>query len=131
MRSIIIAAAMALVVTPALADFRLTVTTWGDIPLCTSGRPNTVPNPPLVLRDIPEGTTRIDFELVDLNVPGFDHGGGRINIASNADGTIPAGTFRYRSPCPPGAVHTYEWRATARAGRTVLARASSRLDYPQ
>lgn len=128
MRPIIIAAALSLVGWPALAEFRLSVTTWGDIPLCTSGRPNAVSNPPLALQGIPEGTIRIDFELVDLNVPGFDHGGGRINTASIADGTVPAGSFRYRSPCLPGEVHTYEWRATARAGRTVLARTAARLD---
>ena len=115
----------------AMADFQLSISSWGNIPLCTSGRPNTVGNPQFTLRDIPEGTTRLDFEMVDLDVPGYDHGGGRVRVGGGGDGVIPAGTFTYRSPCPPGGTHTYEWTVTARSGSGVLATASTRLRYPQ
>lgn len=126
----LIAAAIALSVSApaAMAEFRLSFE-WGNIPLCTTGRPNTVPNPQFVLRDVPAGTETIEFRLRDLDVPNYDHGGARLRVGT--DGTIPSGLFTYRSPCPPGGVHTYEWTATARAGRQVLGVATAQRRYPE
>ncbi|MBF9048579.1 phospholipid-binding protein [Roseobacter sp. HKCCD9010] len=120
--------ALALSATAALAEFRLSFE-WGDIPLCTTGRPNTVGNPAFTLRDVPAGTETIEFRLVDLDVPSYNHGGGRLRISGS--GTVPEGLFTYRSPCPPGEVHTYEWQATARAGRQVLGVATAQRRYPE
>ena len=114
--------------TAAHAEFRITFD-WGSIPLCTNGRPNTVPNPVFQVRGVPPGTETIEFRMTDLNVPSFRHGGARLQMSG--DGTVPAGTFTYRSPCPPDGAHTYEWEATARAGRQVLAVATATRRYPQ
>lgn len=113
---------------PAAAEFSLSFG-WGDIPLCTTGKPNRVGNPAFVLKDVPAGTTSIEFRLKDLDVPGYDHGGGKVKIGSS--GTVPQGAFKYKSPCPPNGVHTYEWTATARKGGKVLGVASARRKYPE
>ena len=60
-------------------DFTLSFE-WGDIPLCTSGSPNTVPNPRFELANVPEGTKYIYFKMVDKDVPNYNHGGGSVNI---------------------------------------------------
>ncbi len=122
-------ALLALGSTPALpGDFSFSFT-WGDIPLCTSGHPRRVPSPRFVVSNLPEGTDRIVFRLKDLDAPAYNHGGGKVAI--DRDGVIPAGAFTYKSPCPPGGVHRYEWRATAKHGAKVLARARARRNYPE
>lgn len=117
--------------TPALADFTISFT-WGDIPLCTSGRPGKVDSPRFVLNGIPAGTETIRFKLKDLDAPGYNHGGGKVSIAEGVtSAVIPAGSFRYKSPCPPGGVHTYEWTATAKGYGGTLDTATARRDYPE
>lgn len=103
---------------------------WGNIPLCTSGRPNTVANPAFALKGVPQGTTKITFRLKDLDVPSYNHGGGTVKVKMSGSGTIPSGVFKYKSPCPPSGKHTYEWTATAKAGNKVLAVAKARRKYP-
>jgi hypothetical protein len=124
-----IAAALVLIASPALADMGVSFT-WGDIPRCTSGHPGTVPSPQFVLTGVPAGTATVDFRLKDLNVPSYNHGGATLRMGGA--GTVPFGTFTYRSPCPPGGVHTYEWRVTARdAAGNALATATARRTYPE
>ena len=110
------------------ADFSVGFS-WGNLKKCTSGRPNSVANPQFSLRSVPEGTARIDFKMVDLNVPKYNHGGGKVKYTGQK--TIASGAFRYKSPCPPSGRHTYEWTATARdsSGKT-LATAKARRAYP-
>lgn len=119
---------LALSASMAAADFTISFD-WGDIPRCTSGRPNTVGSPAFILRGVPTGTTTIQFRLKDLNVPGYNHGGGTVKVGR--DGKLPFGVFQYKSPCPPGGAHTYEWTATAKAGNTTLATAKARRIYPE
>lgn len=103
--------------------------TWGNIPRCTSGNPNTVNNPAFKLSGVPKGTTKIGFRLRDNNVPGFNHGGGTVAYAGG--GAIKSGTFSYKSPCPPDGSHTYTWTATAfDANGKKLATASASKSYP-
>ncbi|MDQ2090451.1 hypothetical protein [Marimonas arenosa] len=123
-------AAAAMAATSAAAEMTLSFK-WGNIPLCTSGRPNTVANPEFVLRGVPAGTNRITFKLKDLNVPTYNHGGGTVKVQMSGSGKIPAGVFKYKSPCPPSGVHTYEWTATAKAGSKTLATARARRNYPE
>ncbi len=104
---------------------------WAGLPSCTSGNPGTVGSPAFTLKDIPEGTKFIRFKLVDRDAPGFDHGGATIAFA---DGTqIPAGTFKYKQPCPPNGSHTYEWTATAQSKKSggKLGTAKARREYPE
>lgn len=112
----------------ASAEFTISFD-WGDIPNCRSGKPNTVGSPAFVMRGVPAGTTQIEFRLKDLNVPNYNHGGGKVKVGT--DGKLPFGVFKYKSPCPPGGVHTYEWTATAKAGGKKLATAKARRKYPE
>ena len=72
---------------------------------CTTGKPPTVASPAVTLTDVPEVTRCIRFKLVDRDVPAFNHGGGVVKW--NGERMIPAGAFKYRSPCPPKGSHTY------------------------
>jgi hypothetical protein len=102
---------------------------WGNIKKCTSGKPNTVPNPIFSLRAVPERTATIQFVMTDLAVPKFSHGGGK--VAYQGDSTIQPGAFKYRSPCPPDGRHTYQWTATATDAKgKKLAVAKARKQYP-
>lgn len=115
--------------TPAAAfEFSFT---WDGLKLCTTGKPNTVPNPAFVLKDVPEGTKFIRFKLKDRDVPNYKHGGGV--VAYNGQSTIKPGAFKYKSPCPPSGSHTYEWTATAQTKKNggKLATAKARRDYPE
>jgi phosphatidylethanolamine-binding protein (PEBP) family uncharacterized protein len=64
--------------------------------------------------NIPRGTKRLDFHLVDLDKLDYEHGGGQLKYAGS--GKIPSGAFRgsYNGPCPPNGPHTYRWTVKAR-----------------
>ncbi len=123
---LLVAMAMA---TPAQSGEMTLAFKWGDIPFCTTGRPNIVGNPEFVLGNLPRGTDSVEFRLKDLDAPGYDHGGGKLSVSGG--GKVPGGLFRYKSPCPPSGRHRYEWTATARAGGKVLGRAKARREYPE
>ena len=105
---------------------------WGDIPLCTSGSPNNVPNPIFKLSDVPEGTKFIYFKLTDKDVPGYKHGGGVVEFSGQ--NVIEPGAFKYQSPCPPSGSHTYEWQATAKSKKSLfggkIGQAKASVKYP-
>ena len=66
-------------------------------------------NPEIRVSGIPEGTTRFYIELIDLNNPGFSHGGGFIDY--DGSGIIRRGSIegQYGGPNPPPPiVHSYE-----------------------
>ncbi|MDE4132336.1 hypothetical protein PXK00_04395 [Phaeobacter sp. QD34_3] len=131
MKAVVLAALIAVCGSVASAgDFSVSFSSWGKIPLCTTGNPNKVGNPEFKLKNLPAGTTTVQFRLTDLDVPGYNHGGSK-RLKITADGRVPAGTFTYKSPCPPGGSHTYEWTATARNGGKVLAQAKARRRYPE
>jgi phosphatidylethanolamine-binding protein (PEBP) family uncharacterized protein len=67
--------------------------------------------------------------MVDTNVPSFPHGGG--TIAYQGSGSIPAGSFSYKGPCPPAGQHTYRWTVQALdANGKVLAAAAASEKFP-
>ena len=103
---------------------------WEGLKLCNSGNPNRVSNPKFKLKDVPAGTAYIRFQLKDRDVPSYNHGGGV--VAYNGQKTIEPGAFKYKSPCPPGGQHTYEWTATAQKKKNggKLSRAKAAKKYP-
>ncbi len=103
---------------------------WGDIKKCTSGNPNRVENPIFKLSSVPEGTVLLKFRMKDLDVPSYNHGGGKTEYTGN--NIIEPGVFKYKSPCPPRGKHTYEWRITAydkENNKLGIAKASTK--YPE
>lgn len=130
MRLLMAVAAVVALTGPAAAEFKISFKSWGNIPSCTSGRPNTVGNPEFVISGLPAGTKTVQFKLKDLDVPNYNHGGSK-KLKVTQDGRVAAGTFKYKSPCPPDGVHTYQWTATARAGSKVVGKATAARKYPE
>jgi hypothetical protein len=89
---------------------------WGDIPRCTNGNPNTVSNPIFTFPSIPDNAQWATFKLKDVQVPMYNHGGGRVElegnttIDENGNTIIDTGKFSYKSPCPPSGRHGYRWQ---------------------
>jgi phosphatidylethanolamine-binding protein (PEBP) family uncharacterized protein len=86
------------------------VPTWDGITAC-SGRPISSPSPAFSVTGVPAGTVTLEFRLVDLDVPEFNHGGGKVRYTGEA--RIAPGAFQFIGPCPPR-THRYEWTVTAR-----------------
>ncbi len=103
---------------------------WGNLKSCTSGNPNNVQNPIFTLTDVPEGTKILQFKMVDKNAPGYYHGGGKVEYSGQ--NTIEPGAFKYKSPCPPGGVHTYVWTVTAKnEKKKKIGKAKAQRKYPE
>ncbi len=100
-------------------EFSVVGFSWGNIRNCNSGSPNTVSNPEFTLSGIPAGTVKFSMYMIDLDAPSFNHGGGKAEY-TGGDKIMP-GAFKYKSPCPPGGVHRYVWRITAKNkdGKTI------------
>ena len=77
-------------------DFTFTFEWGDDYPQCKGNYSNSVPSPRFVLSNVPEGTKFIKFELTDLDVPEWNHGGG--TVAYTGNNIIPAGLFDFSSP---------------------------------
>ena len=68
--------------------------------------------------------------MKDKNVPSYNHGGGKTEYKGN--NTINPGAFKYKSPCPPGRTHTYEWKVIAYDGdNKKLGSAVAQRKYPE
>ena len=110
------------------ADFAISFE-WGDLKKCTNGNPNRVTNPLFNLSGVPAGTAVINFQMKDLNVPSFYHGGGKVQYTGGS--SVKPGAFRYLSPCPPGGRHMYQWTATALDSKgKKLGEAKAKKQYP-
>lgn len=132
MRNQVLTAAFAFLVLAPVPAFAFSISfDWKGLKSCTSGNPDTVANPRFVLRDVPAGTRFIRFKMTDLDVPGYKHGGGV--VAYTGQKVIERGAFKYKSPCPPNGVHTYQWSATAqkRKGGGRIETAKAKRPYPQ
>ena len=69
-------------------------------------------SPALTVTGVPGGTASLAITLVDLDVPGFAHGGGKTTFRGEA--AIPAGAVSFNlGPCPPSGSHDY--RITVKA----------------
>ena len=103
---------------------------WGNIPRCIDGYPNIVSNPIFKLKNVPEGTNTIYFQMRDLNRPAIYHGGGTVTYSKQTK--IEPGAFQYKSPCPPDGPHTYEWTAIARNDQNKkIAETEAIRKYPE
>jgi phosphatidylethanolamine-binding protein (PEBP) family uncharacterized protein len=97
--------------------------TWRGTAACS-----TIP-PAFSITSIPPGAAKLRFAMKDLDVPGFDHGGG--TIVYRGTGEIPIGAFAYTGPCPPGGVHRYQWTVEALdASDRVLATGQATMPFP-
>jgi len=90
-------------------------------------------SPAFTLNAVSKGTTKLEFEMTDLQVPSFRHGGG--TIAYSGQKSVPRGAFTatFAGPAPPPPqVHTYEFEIKALgAGGKVLGKAVTRRKFPE
>lgn len=95
---------------------------WGPTTKCFDTK-----SPPMTLSGVPAGTVKLDIRMVDLNVPDYPHGGGKIPYTGNS---LPYGAFHYHGPCPP-ATHGYQFTVKALdANGKTLATAKARKNFP-
>ncbi len=109
---------------PSVAPAMSLKFSWAGFAACSAG------SPAFSLADVPNGTTRLAFRMIDRQVPGYPHGGG--TVAYTGANEIAAGAFTFKGPCPPaGEHHVYRWsvRALDRAGRTI-GEASAEARFP-
>ncbi len=90
-------------------------------------------SPEFKLQGVPKGTAKLTFRMLDLNAPGFRHGGGE--VAYTGKNVVPCGALRgnnYRGPSPPSGAHTYRWTITAiDASGKVLAETKVERQFPE
>lgn len=97
---------------------------WTGVARCSSSPPA------FTLSDVPSGTRQLAFNMVDLNLPSYPHGGGTVSYQGGNQ--VAAGSFSYQGPCPPaGQRHNYRWtvKALDAEGKT-LATASAASRFP-
>jgi len=114
---------LAMAAAPAKADAFSARFSWAGIPAC-----RTI-SPAFELAGVPAGAKRLRFEMKDLDVPGFRHGGS--TVAYTGD-TVKQGAIHYIGPCPPGGEHhRYRWTIEALdASGKVLATANVEATFP-
>jgi phosphatidylethanolamine-binding protein (PEBP) family uncharacterized protein len=97
---------------------------WTGVARCSSSPPA------FTLSDVPPGTRRLTFSMVDLNLPSYRHGGGTISYQGGSQ--IAAASFSYKGPCPPERQrHNYRWTVKALdAGGKTLATANAASPFP-
>jgi len=97
---------------------------WEGVSRCSSSPPA------FTLSGVPPGTTRLAFNMVDLDLPSYPHGGGTISYQGGDQ--VAAGSFSYQGPCPPeGRRHNYRWTVKALdAGGKTLATTSAASPFP-
>jgi len=108
---------------PARADAFAATFSWAGIPACEKI------SPAFMLVGVPAGTKQLRFEMHDLDVPNFHHGG---SIVAYRDNTVARGAIRYIGPCPPrGEQHRYRWMIEALDGAgKVLGAATATGTFP-
>jgi phosphatidylethanolamine-binding protein (PEBP) family uncharacterized protein len=90
-------------------------------------------SPTFALRDVPQGTTTLQFAMTDLDKPAFHHGGGTVGYRGQPEVPCDAFGTGFIGPAPPsGEVHTYEFtvRAFATDG-ALLATTTAQRKFPE
>lgn len=121
MRSPFYLALLAVAILPSSASAMSLSFSWAGVPNCS-------PKPPAFnVTGAPPGTVKLAFNMVDNDKPSYVHGGGTVN---SKGGRIPAGSFTYAGPCPPGIPHSYTWTVKALdASGKVLATAKATATF--
>jgi len=123
-RTLLVAAAGVTLMTMSAQASAFSVNfSWAGIPACERI------SPAFTLSGVPAGTKRLRFEMHDLNVPGFHHGGSAIAYDGDA---VRQGAIRYIGPCPPrGEQHRYRWTVEALDGAgKVIGTATATQTFP-
>ena len=88
------------------------------------------PSPVFSLSGVPKGTKSLQFHMIDLDKPDYNHGGG--NLGYTGQKTIPCGALNnYSPPSPPGGSHNYRFDVTAIGANGSLGSASFTRKFPE
>lgn len=69
-------------------------------------------SPVFTLSGVPKGTATLQFHMVDLQVPSYNHGGGTVPYKGQS--AIACGALNnYSPPSPPSGSHSYQITVTA------------------
>ena len=105
-RLVFIAVAVAAIALPLNASAMSIKFSWAGYTACSSR------SPAFTVSEVPAGTVKLAFRMIDREVPTYPHGGGTIAYSGSSD--VPAGAFSYKGPCPPGGQqHSYQWTVQA------------------
>ena len=86
-------------------------------------------SPEISVAGIPAETSQLKVSLKDLDVPNWDHGGGKVDYTGQT--IIPAGALKsgYNGPCPPSGSHTYAFKVNAvDAEGTIIGQGKAKQD---
>jgi phosphatidylethanolamine-binding protein (PEBP) family uncharacterized protein len=88
-------------------------------------------SPVFSLSGVPTGTATLQFHMVDLQVPSYNHGGGTVPYKGQS--TVPCGALTdYSPPSPPSGSHSYQITVTALGRRSSnLGSASFTREFPE
>lgn len=88
-------------------------------------------SPVFSLSGVPKGTTTLQFHMVDLDAPNYNHGGGKVPY--NGKASVPCGALNnYSPPSPPSGSHSYQITVTAfGSGNANLGTATSTRKFPE
>jgi phosphatidylethanolamine-binding protein (PEBP) family uncharacterized protein len=107
----------------ALADMKVSFD-WGSTKKCFDSK-----SPPISLSGVPAGTKKLDIRMKDMNVPDYNHGGGKVDYTGQK--SLGYGAFSYTGPCPPSGKHKYRFTVKALdAGGKTLATATADKMFP-
>lgn len=95
-------------------------------------------SPEFKLTGVPKGAASLELKMVDLDAPGYLHGGAQIAYQSGqkiieCSAVSQASLGRYQGPRPPaGEVHTYQWTIKALdASGSVLGQTVTQRKFPE
>ncbi len=88
-------------------------------------------SPVFSLSGVPKGTTTLQFHMVDLDVPSYNHGGG--TVAYKGQSSVACGALtNYSPPSPPSGSHSYQITVTAFGpGNSSLGTATFTRKFPE
>ena len=88
-------------------------------------------SPVFSLNGVPKGTTTLQFHMVDLDAPNYNHGGGKVLYKGQASVAC-AALNNYSPPSPPSGSHSYQITVTAFGpGNSSLGTATSTRKFPE
>ena len=89
------------------------------------------PSPVFSLSGVPNGTKTLQFHMIDLDKPDYNHGGG--TVAYKGQSSVPCGALtNYSPPSPPSGSHSYQINVTAFGpGNSNLGTATSTRRFPE
>jgi phosphatidylethanolamine-binding protein (PEBP) family uncharacterized protein len=123
MRGLMVIAFLLASCTAAMADMKVSFD-WGPTKKCFDSK-----SPPISLSGVPAGTKALDIRMKDMNVPDYNHGGGKVDYSGQK--SLVYGAFSYTGPCPPSGKHKYRFTVNALdAGGKTLATATADKMFP-